>query len=106
MNVKSKLLSFVVIVFLFVNVPIYSRSPWTNSEEKTTNSEGIWNNSASDRQSTNDFSSNVNRGPEPPPVEPPGQSNNVSPIGEGLAILCFISCGYFIIKKRNSKQLV
>ena len=104
MNVKSKLLSFAVLFFLFVSGPIYSRGPWTNSEEKTTNSDGLWKNSVPDRQLLNNLNNDVNRGPaDPPPVKPPGLET--SPVSEGLAILSLLSGGYFILKKRNSKQL-
>jgi len=104
MHLISKILSFTIVILLFLSDPVYSRGPWKTNEENTTSNNGIWNNSRQNLDTQPSSSSNTNRAPGPLP-EPPGQTD-VSPIGEGLAILCFISCGYFIIKKRNSKQLV
>jgi len=166
MILKLKIMSLVVVTFLFVSGPVYSIGPWETSNEQTisnnsfwgntifnnTNTEvptsnsnnGIWNNSASDDNGisalnssdrnnvwNNSVSNNTNTGVSTnskwndvssdiqsmgntlrdlPPAggpgdEPPGQvAPTPSPIGEGLVILILLSGGYFMLKRRYSKE--
>ena len=90
MNLKSKAISLAIIVLLCVSVPVHSqglfKSDATTTQENTTaNNRG-----------------GLLRGPDPPPIEPPGDLN--TPIGEGLAILSLLSGGFFMLKRRDSKK--
>jgi len=164
MILKLKVISSVVISFLFVSGPAYSLNPWETAKEQTIsnnvfensisnntntgiptyNSNNIWNNSASDNNgirtiessdwnsvwkhpSSNNpnigvsaYNSNnskwKNSASDVPPVgstlrdappggpgdQPPGETP--SPIGEGLFILILLSGGYFMLKRRYSKE--
>jgi len=98
MILKSKIISLVVVILLFVSGPVFSRSPWETTKQQTTDNNGIWKSSASDNQSVGP----LRGGPNPPPDQPPG--DEITPIGEGLLILSLLSGGYFMLKRRNSKE--
>ena len=178
---KFKIILSVVVIFLFLSGPVYSRGPWetngiwkksasdnTNTEspaynnsnnsrwnssasgnetrtikstdynkntEKspasnnantggstTYNSNRIWSNSAPDNVNTVESTDNSNTGTWASPVSdiqstgnllrtPPGgpgdqpPGGTVTPIGEGLVILCLLCGGYFILKRRNPKKI-
>jgi len=86
MNLKSKIISLVVIVLLFVSGSAYSQGVFKNNQAKATQ----------ESTATAAGTSNI----AGPGDLPPGDT----PIGEGLAILSLLSGGYFMLKKRNSKK--
>ena len=89
MNFKLKIFSFIVIVLLFVSRPIHSQGIFKNNtqttEVNTSNNGGI-----------------LRGDPTGPPDQPPGETD--SPVGEGIAVLSLLSGGFFILKRKNSKE--
>jgi hypothetical protein len=89
MNLKSKIISLVIIFTVFVSGAVYSQGFFKNdtktSEESSTTNEGL-------KKGT------------PPPGGGPVNETHPGPVGEGLAVLSLLSGGYFILKKRNSRK--
>jgi hypothetical protein len=87
MNLKSKIISLAIVLFLGATTSAYSQGVFKNqsktTEESTTTNSGVF------RDPTGG-----------PGDEPPGNT----PVGEGLAILSLLSGGYFMLKRRNSKK--
>jgi hypothetical protein len=90
MNLKSKIISLVIVFTVFVSGAVYSQGFFNNdtqtSEESSTTNNGLRNDTADPG------------GPDAGHPEVPG------PVGEGFAILSLLSGGYFILKKRNSRK--
>jgi len=90
MNFKSKTISIVVLILLFVSGPIYSQGLFKNNTKTTQESAATSNGGI------------FRGGPVDPPDQPPGDEN--TPVGEGLAILSLLSGGFFMLKRRNSEK--
>jgi hypothetical protein len=89
MNLKSKIISLVIIFTVFVSGSAYSQGFFKN--EKTTTSGG-----------TSTDNGVLRNGAQP--GDPSAGDASSSPVGEGLAILSLLSGGYFMLKRRNSKR--
>ncbi|GHT61826.1 hypothetical protein AGMMS50239_13590 [Bacteroidia bacterium] len=88
MNLKSKIISLVIIFTVFVGGSAYSQGFFKNE------------NSTSGDTSTGNGVLRAGDNPgDPGPGDP-----STSPVGEGLAILSLLSGGYFMLKRRNSKK--
>ena len=89
MNLKSKITSLAIIIFLSASASAYSQGVFKNqpksTEESTTTNGGVFR----DAPGGGDID------------QPPGTD---APVGEGLAILSLLSGGYFMLKKRKEKK--
>ena len=94
MNLKSKIISLAIIIFLFASGSAYSQGVFKDNQPKTT----------TESTTTND---GIFKAPPLPPGEGrPGdpQTPVDTPVGEGFLLLSLLSGGYFMLKRRNTKK--